>query len=102
MIEPVQKTALHIILGDQNTTYTVALNESKLITLADRKEKLISKFSLRTLDNPKFATWFVNSDPKVIQTRSVTGTIKEVPSKTKRYENSTIPVITVFHFLFYF
>ena len=94
LIERVQKTALHIIFGDQYTTYIEALNESKLTTLEDRREKLITKFALKTYNNPKFRTWFVNSDPKVIQTRKSTGAIKEVPSRTKRYENSTIPVIT--------
>ena len=52
LIERVQKTALHIIFGDQYTTYKEALNESKLTTLADRREKLITKFALKTYHNP--------------------------------------------------
>jgi hypothetical protein len=94
LLERVQKTALHIIYGDKYKSYEEALTMSKLSTLKDRRKNLITKFAQKSYSNPKFNTWFVKKDPKVLQTRSTQQHLKEVPFRTKRYGNSTIPIIT--------
>ena len=94
ILERVQKTALHIIYGEKYTTYTDILSLSKLKTLAERREVLITKFAIKTYNNPKFNSWFVKEEEKVVKTRSCQQFIKEVPSRTGQYKNSTLPVIT--------
>ena len=94
LLERVQKTALHIIYGDKYKSYEEALAMSKLSTLKDRRKNLITSFAQKSYLNPKFNTWFVKKDPKVLQTRSTQQLLKEVPFRTKRYGNSTIPIIT--------
>ena len=94
LLERIQKTALHIIYGEKYTVYEEILKTSNLQTLADRREGLITKFAIKTYNNPKFKTWFVNKEIKMVNTRSNQQFLKEVPSRTRRYKNSTIPVIT--------
>ena len=94
LLERVQKTALHIIYGDKYKSYEEALAMSKLSTLKDRRKNLTTSFAQKSYLNPKFNTWFVKKDPKVLQTRSTQQLLKEVPFRTKRYGNSTIPIIT--------
>ena len=94
LLERIQKTALHIIFGEKYTVYEEILQTSNLQTLADRREILITKLAIKTYNNPKFKTWFVNKEIKIVNTRSNQQFLKDVPSRTGRYKNSTIPVIT--------
>ena len=57
-IERIQKTALHVILGNEFGSYSAALSRTKLVRLDIRKEQLISNFSVKTAKNGKFAEWF--------------------------------------------
>ena len=74
------------------TTYEEILKSSNLSTLADRRENLISKFSIKTFNNPKFKSWFFKIEQKQVNTRSGQHILKEVPWRTKRFGKSTIPV----------
>jgi hypothetical protein len=94
ILERVQKTALHIIYGENYTLYEEILQLSNLKSLADRRENLITKFAIKTYNNPKFNSWLVKKEKKEVYTRSEQQFLKEVPSRTRRYESSTIPVIT--------
>ena len=94
ILERVQKTALHIIYGGKYTTYDEILKLSNLKTLSERRDIIITKFAFKTYNNPKFNSWFVKQEEKVVNTRSCKQFLKEVPSRTGRYENSTLPVIT--------
>ena len=66
----------------------------KVFPLADRRENLITKFAIKTYNNPKFKSWFVKKEKEEVNTRSEQQFLKEVFSRTRRYESSTIPVIT--------
>ena len=52
-LERTQKVALKIIYRHEYTSYEHALNLSKLESLVKRREKLLYKFALKTLKNPK-------------------------------------------------
>ena len=49
-IERVQKSAMHIILGDSYTTYENALRTMDLETLESRRSRLCSKFAIKSLN----------------------------------------------------
>ena len=96
-IERVQKVALHIILGNEFTTYEEALQKLKLDTLSQRRYKLCLKFAKKALKSPKFHQWFSKPEPNQgIQTRSSSkqSVFKPVYTRTRRYEKSPIPYIT--------
>ena len=63
-LERIQKTVLHIILGDQYTSYSCALKKTGLMKLSDRRTKLSITFAKKALRNPKFTNWF-RPNPKV-------------------------------------
>ena len=93
-IERVQKTALHIILGDQYISYTQALNLVKLKPLAVRRDDICLKFAKQALKSPKFSTWFSPCQSQRIETRSKNSLLKPVNTRTARYTKSTIPYLT--------
>ena len=57
-IERVQKTALHIMLGDRYVSYSNALRLSGLDKLSNRRRKLCLSFAKKSLKNNKFCNWF--------------------------------------------
>ena len=67
---------------------------SKLETLEDRRETLIKSVAQKSFSNPNFNTWFVKKDQKLRKTKRAQQHLKEVRFRTKRYGNSTIPIIT--------
>ena len=92
-MERVQKTALAVIRGEYHTSYSDALIKFGLETLEDRREKLCLKFALKAYRNPKFTSWFVTNIPEV-NTRSVKTHLKQIHTRTKRFEKSPIPYLT--------
>ena len=64
ILERVQKTALHIIYGENYTFYEEILQLRNLKTLADRRKNLIIKFAIKTYNNPKFNSWFLKKEKK--------------------------------------
>ena len=81
-IERIQKSALHIILGDDYLSYNSALKVMKLETLFRRIQKLCTKFAKNCIVSDKFKKWF-KADRKTT-----------VYSRTLRYERSPISYIT--------
>ena len=58
MIERVQKSALHIILGDEYGTYRGALKSLNLESLETRRQMICLKFAKKAEKHPKFSKWF--------------------------------------------
>ena len=63
-LERIQKTVLHIILGEQYTSYSCALKSTGLLKLSDRRRQISSTFAKKAFRSPKFTTWF-RPNPKV-------------------------------------
>ena len=57
-LERLQKTVLHIILGDQYKSYNSALKLTGLARLSERRKTLCTKLAKKCLKNPKFSNWF--------------------------------------------
>ena len=93
LIERVQKSALHIILGNKFKSYTSALKCLQLDTLFRRRQKLCSTFANKCYKSDKFNDWFKVNDRKTI-TRQESRKLCDVYSRTQRFERSPISYIT--------
>ena len=91
-IERVQRYAAHIILGEQYTSYSNALNILGLETLEERRVKLSLKFALRAEKSSKFKAWFRRVS-KNINTRQKTK-YYEVVAKHDRFARSPLSYLT--------
>ena len=92
-LERVQKTAFHVILGDQYRSYNSALKTKGSKTLFDRRRKLCLKFAKKSLKNSKFTTWFKPTALKT-KTRQEQLRFQEVQCRTDRYKESPISYLT--------
>ena len=91
-IERVQKSFLHIALGDRYVNYENALSVGKLETLEERRKTLCINFAKKAAKHPKHRNWFVpESGPN---TRSEKTTYKAPTGRLKRFKNSPIPYLT--------
>ena len=91
-IERVQKSFLHIALGDSYGDYDNALSISKLETLEERRKNLCIKFAKKAAKHPKHKDWFVpESKPN---TRSEKTNFKAPTGRLKRFLKSPIPYLT--------
>ena len=95
-IERVQKVALHIILGNNYINYPHALGILDIESLSTRREALCLKFAKQSAKSSKYQQWFSLNESKIkgIKTRSKKKFLKPVFTRTRKYENSTIPYIT--------
>ena len=92
-IERVQKSALHVMLGDKYATYPNALKQTELTSLEERRSILCSKFAYKAVRHHKHSNWFsLNSN--VTKTRQVQPKFRPVISKTLRFEKSPISYLT--------
>ena len=92
-IERIQKTAFHIILGEQYKSYTAALKTLRMDTLNSRRIKLCKKFATKSAKNSKFSKWFkVNDKPSI--TRHKQPKYCQVYSRTVRFDKSPISYLT--------
>ena len=57
-LERVQKTVLHIILGQNYKSYSSALKATGIQKLSVRRKKLSLDFAKKALKSPKFNNWF--------------------------------------------
>ena len=62
-LERIQKTALHIIMGQEYKSYSSALKTTGLEKLSERRKKICLKFAKRAQKHPKFSKWF-KANPK--------------------------------------
>ena len=88
-IERVQKTALHIMLGDSYKNYGDALGLVGLDTLEWRRQKLCLKFAKKSAKDPKHKTWFKECNGKP-NTRQEKNKYWPVYSDHDRYYKSPI------------
>ena len=99
-IERVQKCALFIILGEQYTHYTNALELVNCESLEDRRKKICEKFVRKSAKHPKYQNWF-RMDVNLANdknTRKAKKSLKQkyhsVQYRTERYKNSPLPYLT--------
>ena len=92
-IERVQKSAMHIILGDSYTTYENALRTMDLETLESRRSRLCSKFAIKSLKHPKHSKWF-KVNKKTTVTRQPQPKFCPVVWRTNRFKQSPISYLT--------
>ena len=93
-LERVQRTALHVILGDSFNNYRQALEVTGLESLEERRVGLIKKFALKTAGNQKFAHWFAKNDEPVRNSRNKQSKWKQVYVRTNKFQKSALPVMT--------
>ena len=92
-LERIQKSALHIILGGQYTSYTSALKYTKLESLFQRRKKLCKTFARKSVRNTKFTKWF-STNLKETGTRLTQPKFSRVYNRTDRFERSPISYLT--------
>ena len=92
-LERVQKTVLHIILGDAYRSYSHALKVTGLQKLSERRRKLCLTFGRKACKNEKFSNWF-KLNTKETCTRQAQPKYCEVFRRTERFENSPLSYLT--------
>ena len=92
-LERVQKSALHIILGERYQSYTSALKMTGTKTLFERRRLLCLKFARKSLKSNKFKTWF-KPNTNDLATRQEQSKFCEVYSRLDRFEKSPISYLT--------
>ena len=92
-IERVQKSFLHIALGNDYTDYKAALAESNLEMLSSRRTRLSKSFAVKTAKHPKHNHWFSKTKPGV-NTRSAKVVFKPPLCRLSRLKKSPIPYLT--------
>ena len=93
-IERVQRTALHVIMGESFIDYKNALLACGLERLDERRMKLIISFAKKTAKNPKFAHWFLQNKESDRKHRVPQTQYKTVHTRTKKFKRSSIPFMT--------
>ena len=92
-LERVQKTVLHVILGDNYHDYKHALRMANLESLEERRIHLCEKFAYKAVKHQKHTNWF-KANSKVTKTRQVQPTLCPVISRTIRFQKSPISYLT--------
>ena len=92
-LERVQKSALHIMLGEKYKSYSSALRITGNQTLFERRRKLCIKFARKSLKSEKFKSWF-KPNAKHTNTRQDQTKLCEVYSRLDRFETSPISYLT--------
>ena len=92
-IERIQKTALHIILGERYRSYSNALKQSGLDKLSTRRRKLCLSFARKALKHKKFSQWF-KINTKVTITRHKQPKFCPTYFRTERFKKSPISSLT--------
>ena len=91
-LERLQKTALHVILGDMYSSYSSALKVTGLTKLSVRRKKICIKFARKAQKNNKFSKWF-KPNPKV-KKRIKQPRYCPVICKKQRFEKSPLCYMT--------
>ena len=89
-----QKSFLHIVLGNDYDSYENALLVTELESLKARRLQLCSNFALKALKDDKHSHWFVQSDNSGPKTRRPKQKLKQPLFKLRRFQNSPIPYLT--------
>ena len=99
MLERVLKTGLHIIFQDKYLNFKNALKLGNILSLKQRRIIQITKFSKKSFKNPRFKSWFCETDesqipPARARNRRAAPLLKPVTCRTQRYARSSLPVMT--------
>jgi hypothetical protein len=92
-IERIQKTALHIMLGDSYQSYVNALDKDGLESLDDRRHKLCLKFARKSAAHPKHKNWF-KLNMNTVNTRQEKSLYCPVYSNHDRFDRSPLAYLT--------
>ena len=92
-IERIQKTFLHITLGNRYQSYKSAIKLTGLQKLSDRRRKLCLTFAKKAQKHKKFTRWFKPNTKKTI-TRLTQPKFCNVYSRLDRYERSPLSHLT--------
>ena len=92
-LERIQKTALHIILGENYRSYSSALKTLGVKKLSERRKQLCLKFAIKAEKHPKFSKWFKPNKRKTT-TRQLQPKYCEVFVKKNRFKKSSICYMT--------
>ena len=92
-LERMQKSALHIILGEQYESYNQALTVTGLQTLEIRRQNLCLKFGRRAELHSKHKRWFA-PNTSTVNTRQQKAKYKSVQYRHTRFKNSPISYLT--------
>ena len=93
-VERVQKSFLHIALGNGYINYQEALEKANLETLEERRLKICINFAVKASKHPKHKEWFVQNHPAGPKTRSDKVEFKQPLFRLSRFKNSPIPYLT--------
>lgn len=93
-LERVQRTALHVILGENFESYYQSLETLQVDPLHNRRMKICQKFALKKAEHHQFRNWFQLNPTKTNNTRSIKNKFVTPYARTKKYENSAIPFLT--------
>ena len=88
-LERVQKVALRIILGQNYTSYSEALNYTGLETLSDRRSNLCLNFAKKCIKN-EAPSWMFPKNHHIVNTRNPE-MFEVTKAKTERLAKSAIP-----------
>ena len=92
-LERIQKSALHIILGDQYESYNQAIKSTGLKNLELRRQDICLKFALRAETHWKHKKWFKpNTKPTI--TRQQNTKYESVQYRHTRFRDSPISYLT--------
>ena len=92
-IERIQKTVLHIVLGETYQSYTHALKVTGMHKLSDRRRKLCLSFGTKAQKHVKFSKWF-KPNLKRTATRQKQPKFCQVFRRTDRFEKSPLSYLT--------
>ena len=92
-IERVQKTAAHIILGDEYLSYESALDSLGLESLEERRHKLSVKFAKKAANHLKHKNWF-KPNLTNLTTRQEKKKFCPVYSNHSRFDKSPLSYLT--------
>jgi hypothetical protein len=93
-IERVQKSFLHIALGNMYINYESAFNKMNLETLKKRRTSSCLNFAVKASKHPKHGKWFNQTDPLKPDTRSLKADFKPPLCRLQRFAKSPIPYLT--------
>jgi hypothetical protein len=94
-IENVLRTGLHLVYGDRYQSYTWALKTAGMKSLKEQRNQSFEKFTKGCLKSQKFCKWFEPEGERRIHTRQKREAFKSVPARTRAYEQSAIPQMTI-------
>ena len=93
-IERVQRVFLHIALGSNYGDYSLAMAQTGLESLEERRTKLCIKFALKASKNPKHRHWFEVTDPNSRTRRKNKTTFKAPFFRLERFKKSPVVYLT--------